>query len=58
MHLFFYMADEGGNALTLGGGAIGSNHDSAIALGSRNDVGGWQLHIKSEVLTYCMKQKI
>nr|GMD23223.1 mannosyl-oligosaccharide glucosidase GCS1 [Ipomoea batatas] len=48
MHLFFYMADEGGNALTLGGGAIGSNHDSAIALGSRNDVGGWQLHIKSE----------
>ncbi|KAL6531514.1 hypothetical protein OROMI_027877 [Orobanche minor] len=49
MHLFFYMADEGGNALTLGGGAIGSNLDSAIALGSHSDVGGWQLHLKSEV---------
>lgn len=50
MHLFFYMADEGGNALTLGGGAIGNDDDSAIAFGSRSDVGGWQLHLKSEVL--------
>ncbi|VFQ71484.1 unnamed protein product [Cuscuta campestris] len=48
VNLFFYMADEGGNALTLGEGAIDTNHESTIALGSHSDVGGWELHLKSE----------
>ncbi|CAH9108499.1 unnamed protein product [Cuscuta europaea] len=48
MNLFFYIADEGENALTLGRGAIGSNNESVIAFGSQSDVGGWQLHLKSE----------
>ncbi|KAK3040834.1 hypothetical protein RJ639_029178 [Escallonia herrerae] len=46
-HLFFYVADESGNALRLGRGVTNDHQDSVLALGSRTDVGGWELHLKS-----------
>ncbi|CAI9093220.1 OLC1v1028665C1 [Oldenlandia corymbosa var. corymbosa] len=47
VHLFFYMADETGNALNLGG-AVDVDDDSVLVSGYRSDVGNWQLHLKSE----------
>ncbi|KAI5351983.1 hypothetical protein L3X38_004874 [Prunus dulcis] len=46
-HLFFYLADEDGNALTLGGDNLGIRESSPLASGLRTDVGSWQLHLKS-----------
>lgn len=48
VHLFFYVADEGGTALGLGRGTSGVP-DDLLAFGSRNDVGNWQLHLESKV---------
>ncbi|KAL3649881.1 ADP-ribosylation factor GTPase-activating protein gcs1 [Castilleja foliolosa] len=48
VHLFFYVADEAGNALGLGRGTSDSPDDNLLAFGSRNDVGSWQLHLESE----------
>lgn len=48
-HLFFYLADEGKNALSLGRGVVDVHETSILASGSREDVGNWQLHLKSEV---------
>lgn len=48
-HLFFYVADEGGNALSLGRGVTGTRENSVLAAGTQADVGGWQLHLKSMV---------
>ncbi|KAL2547190.1 Mannosyl-oligosaccharide glucosidase GCS1 [Forsythia ovata] len=48
VHLFFYVADEGGTAIDLGGGIMDIRDDSILAFGSRNDVGNWQLHLGSE----------
>ncbi|GLU06199.1 hypothetical protein SLE2022_232490 [Rubroshorea leprosula] len=47
-NLFFYLADEDGNALTLSQDTIQMQQSSLVALGSRTDIGGWQLHIKSK----------
>ncbi|KAK1403205.1 Mannosyl-oligosaccharide glucosidase [Heracleum sosnowskyi] len=46
-HLFFYLADEGNNALSLGRGVVDVHESSILASGSREDVGNWQLHLKS-----------
>ncbi|KAI4368487.1 hypothetical protein MLD38_017040 [Melastoma candidum] len=46
-HLFFYVADEDGNALELGTGNF-KESDSLLVSGSRLDVGGWQLHLHSK----------
>lgn len=48
-HLFFYVADEEGNALNLGRGVIDGHNISVLASGSRSDIGSWELHLKSKV---------
>ncbi|XP_059445134.1 mannosyl-oligosaccharide glucosidase GCS1 isoform X1 [Corylus avellana] len=47
-HIFFYMADEDGNALSLSRDILDIREDSLLASGSRMDVGDWQLHLKSK----------
>lgn len=47
-HLFFYVADEGGSALSLSKSVIDNiRENSLLAFGSLADVGGWELHLKS-----------
>ncbi|XP_057949553.1 mannosyl-oligosaccharide glucosidase GCS1 [Malania oleifera] len=46
-HLFFYLADEDGNALSLGTDNLDVRENSLLASGSRMDVGSWQLHLES-----------
>ncbi|KAM2334179.1 hypothetical protein ACFXTH_011763 [Malus domestica] len=46
-HIFFYLADEDGNTLNLGGDTLDIHENSLLASGSRMDVGSWQLHLKS-----------
>ncbi|KAG8365914.1 hypothetical protein BUALT_Bualt17G0021500 [Buddleja alternifolia] len=48
VHMFFYVADEGGTALGLGRGNSDIPDDHILAFGSRNDVGSWQLHLESK----------
>ncbi|CAG7901750.1 unnamed protein product, partial [Brassica rapa] len=48
VHLFFYLADEGGNVLKLGKNVLDLKESSLLASGSRADVGKWQMHLKSE----------
>ncbi|XP_010478035.1 PREDICTED: alpha-glucosidase 2 isoform X2 [Camelina sativa] len=48
VHLFFYLADEGGNGVNLGKDVLGLKESSVLASGSRQDVGNWQMHLKSE----------
>lgn len=48
--LFFYLADEGGNALHLSSQNLNVHEDSLLASGSRIDIGDWQLHLKSSVM--------
>ncbi|KAI3467687.1 hypothetical protein Pfo_024350 [Paulownia fortunei] len=48
VHLFFYVADEGGAALGLGRGTSDIPDDYILAFGSRNDLGSWQLHLESK----------
>lgn len=48
-HLFFYLADEGGNAVNLGKGVLELKESSLLASSSRADVGNWQMHLKSQV---------
>ncbi|EPS72149.1 hypothetical protein M569_02604, partial [Genlisea aurea] len=48
VHLFFYLADEGGNALHLGESDVQIPHDRLLAFGSRSDVGDWELHLGSK----------
>lgn len=45
-YLFFYVADEDGNALSLGRDTFDIHESSLLAIGSRVDIGGWQLHLK------------
>ncbi|PIN15118.1 Glucosidase I [Handroanthus impetiginosus] len=47
-HLFFYVADEGGAALGLGGDTSDIPDDRILAFGSRDDIGSWQLHLESK----------
>ncbi|XP_023541215.1 mannosyl-oligosaccharide glucosidase GCS1 [Cucurbita pepo subsp. pepo] len=46
-HLFFYLADEDGNALSLSRDAMNIPETSLLASGSRRDIGNWQLHLES-----------
>ncbi|KAL9225563.1 hypothetical protein vseg_001469 [Gypsophila vaccaria] len=46
-HLFFYVADEGGNDISMSRDVLDIHESSLLASGSRGDVGGWQLHLKS-----------
>ncbi|KAJ9549525.1 hypothetical protein OSB04_022068 [Centaurea solstitialis] len=46
-HLFFYVAEEGGSSLSLGRSVTAIREKSILAFGSRPDVGGWELHLKS-----------
>ncbi|KAL6519587.1 hypothetical protein OROHE_017407 [Orobanche hederae] len=48
VHLFFYVADEGGHALGLGRGTSDIPDDYLLAFGARNDLGSWQLHLESK----------
>lgn len=48
-HLFFYLADEGGNVLNLGQDNLDFQGSSLLVSGSREDVGDWQIHLKSQV---------
>ncbi|CAH8299264.1 unnamed protein product [Eruca vesicaria subsp. sativa] len=48
VHLFFYVADESGNALNLGKDVLGLKKSSLLASGSRADVGIWQMHLTSQ----------
>uniref|UniRef100_M4EMK9 Mannosyl-oligosaccharide glucosidase n=2 Tax=Brassica campestris TaxID=3711 RepID=M4EMK9_BRACM len=48
VHLFFYLADEGGNVLNLGKNVLDLKESSLLASGSRADVRKWQMHLKSE----------
>ncbi|KAK6160390.1 hypothetical protein DH2020_003771 [Rehmannia glutinosa] len=48
VHLFFYVADEGGTALGLGRGTSDIPDDYILAFGSRNDLGSWELHLESK----------
>lgn len=52
VHLFLYMADEGGYVLSLGGDNMGIHDNHILAFGSRNDVGSWQLHLESKVSSH------
>ncbi|KAJ1407359.1 Six-hairpin glycosidase superfamily [Sesbania bispinosa] len=45
--LFFYLADESGNALDVSRENLNIHEDSLLASGSRTDIGDWQLHLKS-----------
>ncbi|GFS33838.1 glucosidase 1 [Actinidia rufa] len=46
-HLFFYLADEGGNALSLSRDHLDVRDNSLLTFGSRKDVGSWHLHLIS-----------
>lgn len=46
-HLFFYVADESENALSLGRSVAEIHEKSLLAFGSRPDVSDWELHLKS-----------
>ncbi|BAT74349.1 hypothetical protein VIGAN_01200000 [Vigna angularis var. angularis] len=45
--LFFYLADEAGNALDVSREKLNIHEDSLLATGTRGDIGDWQLHFKS-----------
>ncbi|KAL8514460.1 hypothetical protein ACS0TY_013538 [Phlomoides rotata] len=47
VHLFFYIADEGGT-LDLGKGTSDIPNHHILASGSRDDLGSWQLHLESK----------
>lgn len=49
--LFFYLADEGGNVLSVSEDYLNSHENSFIASGSRTDIGDWQLYLKSTVMS-------
>ncbi|KAI9170391.1 hypothetical protein LWI28_027193 [Acer negundo] len=47
-YLFFYLADEDGNALSLSKDKLDISGSSLLAFGSRLDIGDWQLHLKAK----------
>ncbi|KAI3908182.1 hypothetical protein MKW98_029483 [Papaver atlanticum] len=47
-HLFFYLAEEeDSNVLSIGREKLDTPDSSLLAYGSREDIGGWELHIDS-----------
>lgn len=51
-HLFVYVADEGEKDISLGRSVAEIYEKSLLALGSRTDIGDWELHLKSTVMYY------
>ncbi|KAL7199128.1 hypothetical protein ACSBR2_021413 [Camellia fascicularis] len=47
VHLFFYLADEDGNALSLSRETLNIRENSLLAFGSQTDVGSWNLNLES-----------
>ncbi|KAI8012468.1 Mannosyl-oligosaccharide glucosidase GCS1 [Camellia lanceoleosa] len=47
VHLFFYLADEDGNALSLSRETLNIRENSLLAFGSQADVGSWNLNLES-----------
>jgi len=50
-HLFFYLADEDGNALDMSTDALKNRDRTLLASGTKSDIGDWQLHLKSTVMS-------
>ena len=48
-HIFFYLANEDGNALSLSRDLLHIRENSLLAFGSQTDIGSWHLHLKSMV---------
>ncbi|KAL3511427.1 hypothetical protein ACH5RR_030828 [Cinchona calisaya] len=48
LHVSFYVADESGNALNLGSGAVDADDESILASAYQSDVGNWQLHLSTQ----------
>lgn len=48
--LFFYLADEAGNAVDVSRENLNIHEDSLLASGSHEDIGDWQLHLQSAVM--------
>ncbi|KAF5741156.1 putative mannosyl-oligosaccharide glucosidase [Tripterygium wilfordii] len=47
LHIFFYLADEDEIVLSVRKEIIDFRDNSLLATGSRAEIGGWQLHLKS-----------
>ncbi|KAI8004652.1 Mannosyl-oligosaccharide glucosidase GCS1 [Camellia lanceoleosa] len=47
VHLFFYLMDEDGNALSLSRETLNIHENSLLAFGSQTDVGSWNLNLES-----------
>ncbi|XP_042436845.1 E3 ubiquitin-protein ligase UPL1-like [Zingiber officinale] len=47
-HLFFYIADEEGNSLNVKKQLFETRDATLLAFGTRNDIGGWELHLDSQ----------
>lgn len=47
-HLFFYIADEEGNSISVGPKESIFHDGALLASGLRKDIGGWQLHLESQ----------
>ncbi|CAM0884412.1 unnamed protein product [Alopecurus aequalis] len=47
-HLFFYLADEAGKLITTGSHEPSSSGPVLLASGSHEDIGDWELHLRSE----------
>ncbi|WOL02483.1 mannosyl-oligosaccharide glucosidase GCS1 isoform X2 [Canna indica] len=48
VHFFFYVADEEGNTLGVQRQKFESRDATLLAFGTRNDIGGWELHLDSQ----------
>ncbi|XP_042495383.1 mannosyl-oligosaccharide glucosidase GCS1-like [Macadamia integrifolia] len=46
-HIFFYLADEGGKALSIDKERLDIRDGSRLTFGSHEDFGGWELHLVS-----------
>lgn len=47
-HLFFYIADETGNPITMGSYEPSSRGSVLLASGLHEEIGGWELYLRSE----------
>ncbi|KAG8054167.1 hypothetical protein GUJ93_ZPchr0001g31040 [Zizania palustris] len=47
-HLFFYIADEAGNSITMGSHVPSSRGHVLLASGSHEEIGNWEVHLRSE----------
>ncbi|ONM35063.1 Mannosyl-oligosaccharide glucosidase GCS1 [Zea mays] len=49
-HLFFYIADETGNPITMGSYEPSSRGSVLLASGLHEEIGGWELYLRSEAM--------